>query len=151
MSNFSFNTTKPLDHDDENSPSSSQCLPQRPHSQQSLSGSSSSTGSSLDTSQHFILLPPQSVSGMNDPSPTSRGSPYVSSMLCRSHIRRSGGLLSPEGVLKPPMDRSDGIRQGSLYQQLRSQGITDEVAFTRQRMFNRLSVIVRSCDHDDHV
>ena len=150
MSNHSINATNPLGYDEENNHFCSQCVPQRPHSQQSMSGGSLSTGSSVDTSQNFLLSTEQSIGDMNDPNPSSRGYPYVSSMLCRSHIRRSGGLLSPGGVRTPPMAGSDGIREGSLYLQLRAQGITDEVAYTRQRMFNRLNAIVRSCDHDDH-
>jgi hypothetical protein len=78
------------------------------------------------------------------PPQTSRSHPYFSTMMTRNHIRRPGSVTPPRTA------RQDAfIRRGQLYEQLRAKGVTDEVAYERQRIYNRLNAIVNSCNDQD--
>jgi hypothetical protein len=74
----------------------------------------------------------------------SRSNPYLSTMMTRNHIRRPGSTTPP------PNARQDAlIRNGQLYAQLLAKGVPEEVAYERQRIYNRLNTIVNSCNDQD--
>ena len=101
----------------------------------SSSSSKNASANSLSSSSSLIEL--RRGSAFHE----LRGRPYFNTMMGRRHIR------PPVATSTSPRD-SELIRQGSLYLQLRSKGVTDEVAFNRQRIFNRLDSIVNTFDDE---
>lgn len=108
-------------------------------SQCSLAGSSCSSSASRNS-----VSSPSSLGELRlgDHTNVPRGRPYFNTMMGRRHIR-------PPVATSPSPRDSEVIRKGSLYLQLRSKGVTEEVAFNRQRMYNRLNAIVNTCNDKD--
>ena len=109
--------------------------------QQSPLTSTSDLSSNKQISKNSLQLT-RSLNSLNAPANPSRRSPYISTMNGRRHIR-------PPASMSPLSGRDHKIMEGSLYKQLLAKGVTEDVAYERQRMYNGLNSIVNSCNDID--
>ena len=109
--------------------------------QQSPFSSTCESSSNKQISKKSLQLT-RSLNSLKVPPNTSRGSPYISTLNGRRHIR-------PPASLSTLSRRDHKILEGSLYKQLLAKGVTEDVAYERQRIYNRLNSIVNNCNDLD--